>query len=284
MGVYVSYSFYAECSESELLARLRQFRRKLVRLPLARVSRIKRLDPVYPGMPLHLLRERGYRLPAAVKARLKGKTSRDYNMQCGLAAPPVSILVPRELEYRFMEPAIELVKTTDLWNEPDLPEKVEYGSMTIFRRGFAFALAEVMLRFGYLMILDPGEGCEPVNVGLTTFRDQSVPMWLGGGFTKTQYATHFINAHENVCRILDVARDEGLLHEAKDTCGFFEHRSWKTSGPIVNEETTFAHVIGELLSAGVAKAQAAGVPVEDVSDPATKNYNLIRIRDEAEPE
>jgi hypothetical protein len=109
-------------------------------------------------------------------------------------------------------------------------------------------------------------------------------MWLGGGFTKTQYATHFINAHENVCRILDVARDEGLLHEAKDTCGFFEHRSWKTSGPIVNEETTFAHVIGELLSAGVAKAQAAGMPVEDVSDPATKNYNLIRIRDEAEPE
>jgi hypothetical protein len=282
MGVYIDYSFYAECPEPELLARLRRLRRKVARLPLARVGRIKRLDPVYPAMPLDLLRKQGYRLPAAVKARLKGKSSREYCLQCTLAAPPASMLVPQKLERRFMEPAIEFVKTTDLWNEADLPREVEYGSITIFRRGFAFALADVMLRHGYLMILDPGEGSETVHVGLTTLRRKGVPMWLGSGFTKTQYATQFIKAHENVCHILDAAREEGLLYRARDTCGFYQHRSWKKAAPIVNEETTFAHVMGRMISAGVAAAQAAGMPIEDISDPATKNYNLVHVHEEPE--
>jgi hypothetical protein len=98
--------------------------------------------------------------------------------------------VPRKIERRFMEPAIEFVKSTDLWNEADLPKEVDCGSIKIFRRGFAFALADVMLRYGYLMILDPGEGSETVHAGLTTLHRQGVPLWLGSGFTKTQYASH----------------------------------------------------------------------------------------------
>ena len=95
MGVYLDYSFYAECPEAELLTRLRRLRRKVARLPLARVGRIKRLDPVYQDMPLDILREQGYRLPATVQARLKGKSSRDYCMQGGFAAPMVSMLLPK---------------------------------------------------------------------------------------------------------------------------------------------------------------------------------------------
>jgi len=284
MGVYIDYSFHAECPESELLARLRQLRRKVARLPLARVGRIKRLDPVYQDMPLHLLRKQGYRLPAAVKARLKGKSSREYRVQCGLATPIAFMQVPQKLERRFVEPAVKFMKTTDLWNEADLPAKVEYGSITIFRRGFALAMAQVMLCHGYLMILDPGEGSETVHIGLTTMRRKGVPMWLGSGFTKTQYATHFITAHENVCHILDAAREVGLLYRVKDTCGFYQHRSWKKAAPIVNAETTFAHVMGQMLSAGVAAAQAAGMRIEDVSDPATRNYNLIQVDNETDPE
>jgi hypothetical protein len=284
MGVYVDYSFYAECHEAEMVARLRRLRQKVARLPLARVGRIKRLDPVYQGMPLQLLREQGYRLPAMVRARLKGKASRAYRLLCGLAAPVASMLVPQELERRFLEPALEFIKTTALWNEADLPKQVECGSITIFRPGFALALADVMLRHGYLMILDPGEGSETVHVGLTTLRRQGVPLWLGSGFTKTQYATHFIQAHENVCHILDAAQEVGLLYQARDTCGFYKHRSWKKAAPIVNEETTFAHVVGQMLSAGVAAAQAAGMRIEDISDPATKNFNLIHVDGEPEPE
>ncbi len=283
MGVVIYYSFYAECPESELLARLRRLRRKLTRLPLARVGRIKHLDPVYEGMPLDILRKQGYRLPTAVTARLKGKSSRDYRVQCGLAAPPVSFLVPPTLEDQFEQPAVDFMKTTDLWDEAELPEEVKYGSFTIYRRGFAFALADVMLRHGYLMILNPGEGSETVHIGLTTLRGPGVPLWLGSGFTKTQYAAQFIKAHENVCHILDAAQEVGLLYRAEDTCGFYQHRSWKKAAPIVNEETTFAHVMGQVLSAGVAAAQAAGMPIKDLSDPATKNYNLIHVRDKPEP-
>ncbi len=283
MGVYVDYSFYAECPEPELLARLRSLRRKVARLPLAKVGKIMRLDPVYQHMTLDFLRKGGYRLPAAVRARLKGKSSRSYRESCLLAAPMVSMLIPKKLQRRFMQPAMDFLTTTELWQETDLPEKVECGPMTIFRRGFAFALAEVMLRHGYLMILDPGEGCETVHIGLTTLRKEGVPMWLGNSFTKTQYATHFIQAHETVCRVLDVAEEVGLLYRARDTCGFYQHRNWKKAAPIVNAETTFAHVVGQLLSSGVQAAQAAGMHIEDLSDPATKNYNLIRVDDEREP-
>ena len=76
---------------------------------------------------------------------------------------------------------------------------------------------------------------------------------------------------------LDAARDVGLLYQAKDTCGFYQHRSWKKAAPIVNQETTFAHIMGQMISAGVAAAQAAGMRIEDISDPATKNYNLIHV-------
>jgi hypothetical protein len=154
----------------------------------------------------------------------------------------------------------------------------------LFRQAFAFALADVILRYGYLLFLDPGEGCEAVHVGSTTLRHKRVPIWLGSGFTKTQYAAHFVTAHENVCHILDAAREVGLLYRARDPCGFYQQRDWKKAAPIVNAETTFAHVAGRMLSAVVAAAQAAGIPIKEISDPATRNYNLIRVRDEAPPE
>jgi hypothetical protein len=35
--------------------------------------------------------------------------------------------------------------------------------------------------------------------------------------------------------------------------------------------------MGGLLSMGVKEAQKAGAKIEDVSDPATRNWNLIRV-------
>jgi hypothetical protein len=87
-----------------------------------------------------------------------------------------------------------------------------------------------------------------------------------------------------VCHVLDAAKQVGFLYRAQDTCGFYKHRDWKQAAPIVNAETTFAHVIGNLLSAGVQAAHAKGIRVEDHSDPATKNFYLIRVDDERAPE
>jgi hypothetical protein len=56
----------------------------------------------------------------------------------------------------------------------------------------------------------------------------------------------------------------------------YGHRNWKKAAPIVNAETTIAHVVGQMLSFAVESNQRAEMPVDDISDPATKNYNLIR--------
>jgi hypothetical protein len=59
-----------------------------------------------------------------------------------------------------------------------------------------------------LLIRDFAGLATPVACPGYGLRDPS-PVWLGSGFTKTQYATHFTTAHENVGRILDFAREEG---------------------------------------------------------------------------
>ena len=56
--------------------------------------------------------------------------------------------------------------------------------------------------------------------------------WAGGGFCKTQYASHpdcggipnFLRAHLSVCRLLDHAKELGILYEVSDEGDFFENR------------------------------------------------------------
>ncbi len=56
--------------------------------------------------------------------------------------------------------------------------------------------------------------------------------WSGGGFTKTQYASrpdcggvpNFLRAHLSVCRMLDRAKELGILQSVSDEGDFFEKR------------------------------------------------------------
>ena len=56
--------------------------------------------------------------------------------------------------------------------------------------------------------------------------------WYGSGFCKTQYATHpdcggitaFLRAHLSIVRLLDFAKDLGILSEVKDESNFFNDR------------------------------------------------------------
>jgi hypothetical protein len=280
MGVFIDYAFRAECSEEELLERLRRLRRKLKKLSFRSVGKILRVDPAYEPLPIKLLQEHGYPLPPAVAKRLRGKLDTKHREWCHLAAPPAFLRVPKKVEEQFYRPALQFAKNTDLWRYTDLPAKLEVPySFTFFRLAFAMEMANVMLRHGFLLLIDPGEGCETFAIGLTSYRTVDPPLWLGSGFTKTQYATHFVQVHERICRGLDLAQEEGLLLDAKDTCKFYEHRHWVQSAPIVNEETTFAHVMGGLIDAGIQAARKSGVKIEDLSDPATRNYNLVRVED-----
>jgi hypothetical protein len=189
--------------------------------------------------------------------------------------------VPKKLEWQFMRPAIKFSETTTLWRNEDLPEELgdppPFRSLVYFRAAFAIELASVMIRHGHLIIVRPCEGCESFYIGLTSFRTGKTPLWMGSGFTKTQYATRFVEAHESICKGLDFAADEGLLLRASDTSGFYGHRDWSRSADIVNQETTFAHLVRGVFTGGIAEAKKAGVKVEDVSSPATRNYNLVKV-------
>jgi hypothetical protein len=278
MGVFIDYAFHIECSEEELLERMRRLRRKLQQLPFDSVSRVLRVNPAYQPLQLRLLTQHGYTLPAAVRRRLRGKFGTDHDELCHMAAPCAFMLVPKKLEHKFLQPALQFSKTTTLWREDELPEELGVPfSLTFYRMAFVLELASVMLRHGYLIVVQPCEGCETFAIGLTSFRTEGTPCWLGSGFTKTQYATRFVEAHESICTALDFAREEGLLLAAQDTCKYYTHRDWSKSADIVNAETTFAQVIGGLLGSGIKQAQKRGVQVEDISDPATRNYNLVRV-------
>jgi hypothetical protein len=279
VGVFIDYAFHIECSEDELLERMRRLQRKLRRLPFDSVSRVLRVNPAYQPLQLKLLTQHGYELPPAVRRRLRGKLGTDHEELCHLAAPCALMLVPDKLQRKYLQPVLQYAKTTTLWREEELPEKIEVPySLTFYRRAFVIELASVMLRHGYLIIVQPCEGCETFAIGLTSFRTENTPYWLGSGFTKTQYATRFVEAHESICTALDMAAEEGLLLAANDTCKFYQHRDWSKSADIVNAETTFAQVIGGLLGSGIKEAQKRGVKIEDISDPVTRNYNLVHVQ------
>ena len=227
MGVFIDYAFHAECPEEELVKRLRRLRGKLAKLPFDSVSRVHRVDPAFQSLPISLLPESGFPLPKAVQDRLEGKMSRRHEDLRDMAAPTSLMLVPKELQLKFFRPALEFSKTTDLWRPEDLPEKVDVPfCLTYYRRAFELELAGVMNRHGYLIVIQPCEGCETFRIGLTSFRNAETPLWLGSGFTKTQYATRFVEAHESICTALDLAGEEGLLLDAGDTCKFYQHRDW----------------------------------------------------------
>jgi len=89
----------------------------------------------------------------------------------------------------------------------------------LFRGAFELEFASILLRHGHLIYVRPCEGCETFAIGLSSFRTQGTPRWLGSWITRTMYATRFVEAHESICTALDFAAEEGLLLSATDPGG-----------------------------------------------------------------
>ena len=281
MSIFINYGYTAECSEEDLAARLERLRRKFRKLPFKSVGKVRHLDPAFQNLPLRELKAHGYPLPAAVEERIAG-LSREHIELCHWVAPPALIEVPDKVQAGFFKPAVKFSKETDLWRESDVPAKLQVGfCLTYYRLAFTLEFANVMLRHGYLLMVDPGAGCESFCVGLTSYRTVNPPLWLGSGFTKTLYAERLVEAHEGICRALDLIKDEGLLLGASDTCEYYERRDWSRSGKIVNGASTFVGIVHSLLDVGIEAARKSGVKIEDVSDPATKHRNFIRTEKKA---
>ena len=86
----------------------------------------------------------------------------------------------------------------------------------------------------------PGKGCEPANFGLCRFPseiefDKKIKTnlekgWRWSSFCKTQYAMqggleHFLKCHLTIIKMLDFAKELGILKRVSDEGGYWEKRS-----------------------------------------------------------
>ena len=186
---------------------------------------------------------------------------------------------------RFYRPALDVLKSTDLWEEKDYPAEFKFGGfgpygVTYNRKAIFLEFASALLLRGYILTVQMGEGCESLTIPLASYPTAGKQMWRGGAFTKTQYAREFVRDHTNVCHILDLARAEGLLQRVNDNCGFYKHRDWRRSAPIINRETDFISAVSTLFNHAITSAQTAGAKVQVLSDPIkkTKNYIIAKPR------
>lgn len=101
---------------------------------------------------------------------------------------------------------------------------------------------------GYVINLWAGPGCEPTNIGLVS---KDGVHWVGGTFTKTQYAKDFLRCHLLVIAILDYVKELGFLKEVYDEGGYWETRSIEKLAESINESTALIiSILNGLRSAG----------------------------------
>ena len=271
VGVYVDFTLHAVCDEEDMLGRLNRLRTKAAELPVASVSPVTKIDPVYNYLVIMQLRAEGLPIPPMVEKRLEDEQSADVSslaLKMSMFAYPH---LKRNELMEFISPGVDMANNErTYWNPEDYPENIRIGwTLTYQRPAFLLELANVLLRYGYALTIDPGEGCEPVLLMLSTYRTDRTPIWTGYSSCKTQYAKKFKKMHEVVCKILDFAKEEGILYHATDSCEFYEYRDWKTSMKVVKKEVSSAREITNLLMMGMESLMEAGLDIECLSAPAT---------------
>jgi hypothetical protein len=278
MGVFLDHWWKAECSEGELVERLERFRARVAALDVNKIGEVIRVEPVCNPIFIDLPEREGVVLPEVVREALERKTppGRAHGEWCITLDMIVGeSRFGKRLLGRYYKPLKDFLDSDHgLWDEASLPESITSGSLTIFRQGISAAFAQALLRYGFLFAVDVDPGCETFIVGLSGFRGAKKPLWLGSGGCKTQYSERFIHAHETLCRIMDMGKEEGLLDGGDDTCGFYHHRDWSRSADIVNTETTFARAMSMMLAGAAARS---GGTIEVISAPALKSYNLVNV-------
>lgn len=121
---------------------------------------------------------------------------------------------------------------------------------------------------GYVLHTWVGAGCESTNLSLVT---KDGLHWKGQGFTKTQYAKHFVKAHLMVCAILDLCKRVGILDSVSDEAEYYETRDLEVLGKNINESTA--------MISGFLKVLTAAVPDIDVIEAPIKTCkNFVQVR------
>ena len=114
----------------------------------------------------------------------------------------------------------------------------------------------------------PGEGCEAANFGLAVYpaalcvQDTSTRRnrklrtelagWCWGSFCKTEYASrhgidHFVRCHLSVVRMLDYAKELGILASVSDEGDYWDKRDVKALAQNVGEwNESMAGLVGQM--------------------------------------
>jgi hypothetical protein len=260
---------------------LERLRGRIQALKVRSVSEVIRVDPVSDPVAIRLIESEGVSLPPHVRAALERRTPPGdaHGRWCIMLGDfGFQGCFDQDLLKRYYKPVLDFLHSPHgLWDDSEIPESIQLGAMTYYRAGITKAFADALLCHGYVVCVDVDPGCESFLIGVSTYRGEGTPVWLGTSFTKTQYAERFVHAHETLCRILDMAKEDGLLAGCDDTCGFYQHRDWSRSAEIVNRETTFARAMSHVLA---DLAASSGGMIEVLSDPASKSYNLINTKPE----
>lgn len=132
----------------------------------------------------------------------------------------------------------------------------------------------------------PGPGCEPMNIFMAKYPSTIIADgvkhrtklsgWTGGSFCKTQYANkhgmqNFLRCHLCVIRMLDTAKELGIISEVSDEGDFWEKRDIKA---LVQEIGEWDEMIAAFAGAFGDAAKTVG---GEVVSPITKYSNFEHL-------
>ena len=127
----------------------------------------------------------------------------------------------------------------------------------------------------------PGEGCEAANLGLALYPDTieseegrlatNLKGWSWQSFCKTQYATNpdvgmarFVRCHVTVIRLLDHAKEMGILEAVTDEGQFWKNRDIETLVETAEQwDRRIARVVGQFKDQTLADIVA---PISEYSN------------------
>jgi hypothetical protein len=111
-----------------------------------------------------------------------------------------------------------------------------------------------------------GKGCESMDIILT----KSADLWVGRGFTKTQYAEEFVKCHLLVIKALDLLSEAGFNIDVHDEGHYWETRDIKVLGKNINDYTNLLSTIFGTLKTALEKSDSKMTVEAPISQ--CKNY------------
>jgi len=160
--------------------------------------------------------------------------------------PLAKIEGPAELDYADFQKAYERGKRYEGWKH-----------WACIQGGFCDGKR---IEKAFCLHLWPGEGSEPMNIGLR--RLDNSENWDWHSFCKTQYAEEFVKCHLLVIRILDECRRLGILKRVSDEGDYWETRDLSKLAENINEYTDLIQELFGTLSQTFGK--------ENVEAPITR--------------